>query len=239
MLTRMLSPVELEIELFCRGMRDRRILRSRRRRPPDLCARAPASGRGSSSSCRLPGSRSGSTSRSSSPSPPRHPSGWCRTTASTTSRDDRAGDVYPVEDSGGARLVLADDVVGRSDEPRRRPAGQLPRRLRLQLVPVLGHVALAAPASSARRATTSAWPRSRARRSRTSSRSRRPRARSRAPSSRTSTPATTSRRSTTSSRSTACGSASPSSGAPRARSAASSASRRCRSRGASSTSTTS
>ncbi len=48
-----------------------------------------------------------------------------------------------VEAARGARLVRADDVLGHSDEPHRRPPGQLPRRLRLQRLSLLGLLAVA------------------------------------------------------------------------------------------------
>ncbi len=118
-------------------------LQGRRGRAPRSRARGPASARAWSSSCRPPASRSGSTSPSSRASRLRRPSSSSRTegrTASWTSarRTPIARDL-PEEPAWYSRRTSSGVEMSRD----RRPPGELPGRLRVELVPLLGVDALA------------------------------------------------------------------------------------------------
>ena len=165
----MFSAVELEIELFCRGMRidESCVLEDARR-----IARTRA-GLGSGLEIVLTGARKPDLGQRPGPR------GVRRFLAAPVDRGPRRppdrrrpnGRRVPGRRPRRARLVRAHDVVGSPDEPHRGPPGQLPRRLRLQRLPVLGLHRRPGPASSARPGRTSASARRSASGSRTSWRS--------------------------------------------------------------------
>ncbi len=232
----MLAPVELEIELFCRGMRIDPSCEVERGRPPHLAdarrARLGARARDPVAEQEDLGERPGRRALRRGV-PLRPPEKWRglprgrrarRTTIPSRCRPSPTG--TRGRTSAGTTMSRVGVLQG--------------TYLGIYVSNACLYWASTRPphASSARPARTSARPRSRARRSTTSSRRQSRRATARARSSRTSTRATTSRTRKSSRRSTASGSASRSSGPCGRRWAASSASRPSRCRGRCTASTT-
>ena len=205
----MFSPIELEIELFCRGMRidpscdvgedGRRIARTR-------------AGLGSGLELVLAGGAQGDLGQRPGRRAVRR--GVAASCLVTSRRDvphrGRARRGTPIRSRFPPEPAwyAPQDDVGRRDEPHRRPPGQLPRHLRLEPLPLLGLVAVAGLQvlhdGQERRRRRGVAQEGRRRRRSGARGARRVGLRS----SRTSTPATTSRTSTGSRRSTDCGSAS-------------------------------
>ena len=129
MLHLVLRPVELEIELFCRGMRIDPSCDVEERRSPVSRTRA---GLGSGPGDRAPGAAQADLGQR----PGRRalrgafalPASW---TCKATDRRRAERRLVPGRGPAGAGWYSRTDVFRHRDEPRRRPSGHLPRHLRL------------------------------------------------------------------------------------------------------------